>query len=94
MGATRATVVSYAACCVSAPPENQRVFSLLVCLCFGADLITSQLAAELRAETRIVMSGVVWEVAKKGERGSFLIGSRVRIWWDGDRLWYEGIVVR
>lgn len=40
------------------------------------------------------MPGVVWEVAKEGERGSCLIGRRVRIWWDGDRLWYEGVIIR
>lgn len=40
------------------------------------------------------MADAVWEVAKEGERGTALVGSRVRIWWDGDRLWYEGTVVR
>lgn len=39
------------------------------------------------------MGEVLWEVAKDDERGTALIGSRVRIWWDGDRVWYEGDVV-
>ncbi|CAN0429691.1 unnamed protein product [Ectocarpus sp. 13 AM-2016] len=39
------------------------------------------------------MVKVLWEEAKKEERGATLIGSRVRIWWDGDMVWYEGTVV-
>lgn len=40
------------------------------------------------------MVEVRWEEAKKEEeRGAALIGSRVRIWWDGDMVWYEGKVV-
>ncbi|CAM9201270.1 unnamed protein product [Scytosiphon promiscuus] len=38
-------------------------------------------------------AAAMWEVAKESERGARLVGSRVRIWWDGDRLWYEGTVV-
>eukprot|EP00966_Prymnesium_polylepis_P142106 3281663-Prymnesium_polylepis.1 len=26
------------------------------------------------------------------ERGARLVGRRVRVWWDGDRTWYEGQV--
>ncbi|CAM9872520.1 unnamed protein product, partial [Ectocarpus sp. 12 AP-2014] len=39
------------------------------------------------------MVEVFWEEAKKEERGAALVGSRVRIWWDGDMVWYEGKVV-
>lgn len=38
------------------------------------------------------MAEVSWESNRRGS-GSALVGSRVRIWWDGDRTFYEGNVV-
>lgn len=38
------------------------------------------------------MAEVSWESNGRGS-GSALVGSRVRIWWDGDRTFYEGNVV-
>ena len=39
------------------------------------------------------MAKVSWESAGEKDCGSALVGSRVRIWWDGDRTFYEGNVV-
>lgn len=38
------------------------------------------------------MAKVSWESNQRGS-GSALVGSRIRIWWDGDRTFYEGNVV-
>lgn len=44
-------------------------------------------------ERKTRMAEVSWESAGEKDCGSALVGSRVRIWWDGDRTFYEGNVV-